>query len=739
MPRLGFTGRLSSWSARHRWLVIASWLVGVVALNVAAAAAGGVFTTDIEFTNDPESQVARDLIQGFRGSDPLYEQVIVQSDTLTVDDPAFAAFVGELIAELRQHPEAIVADRSFTYYETGLEDLVSADRRITLVPVLLNADIDTAPAALTVLHEAIEAREDSGFDLLYGGFASFNEDFITASEADLSAELRALPFALVILVLVFGTLVAAAIPMLIAFLAIGGAFAIITLISEFWTLSVFVTNVTLMIGLAVGIDYALFVVARYREQRRHGYEVLEAIGIAGDTASRAVFFSGGTVVIALMGMFIVPTSIFQGFAVGASVVVILAVLGSLTFLPAVLSLLGDRVNRLALPFAKKNGLDDDTGFWAGTARFVMRYPLVMALASSAFLIVLTIPYFSIQLGASGPSSLPEGYNSREAFEILDREFLAGRAQPSEVVITATDVTAPNVQDAILAFQQAVSADPDYQLLNEVTVSPANDIAVVSVALPGDISSDAAIDAMKRIRTGFVPAAFGDVDAQVYVGGPTAGNSDFFDLVRDYTPIVFAFVLGFSFVLLTMIFRSLVVPLKSIVMNLLSVGAAYGVIVAVFQWGWGASLGFQQVDAIEAWLPLFMFTILFGLSMDYHIFLLSRIRERFDETRDNAGSVAFGLRTTANIITGAAGIMVAVFGGFALGDLVMFQQIGLGLAVSVFLDATVVRVILVPATMRLLGDVNWFMPSWLRWLPDLRVEREPAAALDAELMAGGGGA
>ena len=737
MSRLGFTGRLSNWSARHRWLVIAAWFIAVVGVSAAAATAGGAYTTDISFTNAPESQIARELVQEFRGSDPLYEQVIVQSETLTVDDPAFQAFVTDLIADLRSHPEAVVADQSFTFYETGLEDLVSADRHITLLPVLLNADVDTAPDALLVLEEAVAAREGAGFEVLYGGFASFNHDFNRAAEEDLGSEFTiGLPIALIVLVLVFGTVVSALVPLGIAFTAIGIAFGVIQLINNVWQMSAFVPNVTLMIGLAVGIDYALLVIARFREQRRLGHDVMESIGIAGDTASRAVFFSGGTVVIALMGMFIVPTSIFQGFGVGASLVVILAVLASLTLLPALLAALGDNINRLRLPFMKQNGLDDDTGFWAGAARFVMKHPLPMALGSAAFLIALTIPYFSIQLGASGASSLPEDFNSRRAFEILDREFLAGRAQPTEVVISATDVTAPAIQQAIGDFQVALAADPTYQIVNDVTISPDKDVAVVSVAVPGDGASDEAIAAMKRIRSEFVPAAFEGVDAKVYVGGPTAGNSDFFDLVDDYTPIVFAFVLGFSFILLTMIFRSLVVPVKSIIMNLLSVGAAYGVIVAVFQRGWGADLlGFQTVDAIEAWLPLFMFTILFGLSMDYHIFLLSRIRERFDETADNAGSVAFGLRTTANIITGAAAIMVAVFGGFALGELVMFQQIGVGLAVAVFLDATIVRTILVPATMRLLGDVNWYMPSWLKWLPDLRVEREPGSALDAELAAG----
>jgi RND superfamily putative drug exporter len=281
---------------------------------------------------------------------------------------------------------------------------------------------------------------------------------------------------------------------------------------------------------------------------------------------------------------------------------------------------------------------------------------------------------------------------------------------------------------------AIAGDSRYSLVNGVETLR-QDLAVVQVAVPGDNASPEAIEAMKFLRSDILPDAFEGVDASVYVGGPTAGNSDFFDVVDRFTPWVFAFVLGFSFILLTLIFRSVVVPVKSIIMNLLSVGAAYGVVVATFQWGWGTAIGFTQVDKIEAWLPLFMFTILFGLSMDYHIFLLTRIRERFDETHDNAESVAFGLRRTANIITGAAAIMVAVFGGFALGNLPMFQQIGLGLASAVFLDATIVRTILVPATMRLLGDVNWYMPSWLEWLPDLRVEREPVAETVDSVAAG----
>ncbi len=371
----------------------------------------------------------------------------------------------------------------------------------------------------------------------------------------------------------------------------------------------------------------------------------------------------------------------------------------------------------------------------------MRNALVMATASAALLIVLAIPYTRIHLGQSGPSALPENYEVKRAFEVLNEKFVPGFLAPTDIVIQAADVKAPAVQQAIAAFQQRVSQDPEIRLSRPPVTSDDGRLAALGVALTGDLSSTQAQDQVKRLREEIIPATFGASGAQVLVGGTTAINMDLFAQVEQYTPIVFAYVLGLSFILLMLVFRSIVVPIKSIIMNLLSVGAAYGVLIAVFQWGWAPDfLGFGKVDAIEAWLPLMMFTILFGLSMDYHVFLISRIRERFDETHQNTESVAFGLRSTANIITGAAAIMVAVFGGFALGDLVMFQQMGLGLAVAVFLDATIVRTVLVPATMRLLGTANWYLPSWLNWLPDLRVEKSPhTPAGMAGSVAGDGGA
>lgn len=792
---LGLTGRISAASARRPWTTIAIWVVLAVALVASSGVVGGVFTTDISFTDDPESQTSRELLKAWQG-EPFFEALVISSQKYAVQSPEFKKFVGEITAALRQHPSHIDPAQVANVYELAAVQpgaemaLISRDGHTTLVNARVIGDVDTAVESVEALDAAIAPfRENRDFTILRGGYISANGAFTEASEKDLKSEQYVLPIALVVLVIVFGAVVAALAPMVIGIIAIMMAIAMVTLISQITPLSIFVTNVVTMIGLAVGIDYALFTIARYREQRAAGFDVPASIAVAGDTASRAVVFSGATVVIALTGLILVPNTIFRAFGVGSSIVVVFAVLATLTLLPAALRLLGDRIEAvhpaqwqrlLALAaaagvifvpgpargvlaivafvaiggpalarvvtrgkahvtHARPSAYDAEAGgFWAGTARFVMRHALAMAVGSAVLLIVLAVPYAKVHLGSSGPSALPDDYEVKQAFRVLDREFVPGFLSPTDIVIEARDVKSPAIQQAIAAFQQRVAQDPEIRLNRPPLFKEDGTLAALSVALQGDLASTHAQDQVHRLREEIIPAAFGQTDATVYVGGTTAINMDLFDQVKKFTPIVFAYVLGLSFVLLMLVFRSIVVPIKSIIMNLLSVGAAYGVLIAVFQWGWAPGfLGFGKVDAIEAWLPLMMFTILFGLSMDYHVFLISRIRERFDETRQNAESVAFGLRTTANIITGAAAIMVAVFGGFALGDLVMFQQMGLGLAVAVFLDATIVRTVLVPATMRLLGDANWYLPAWLHWLPDLRVEKSPHSPVSAA-MAGDGG-
>jgi len=387
----------------------------------------------------------------------------------------------------------------------------------------------------------------------------------------------------------------------------------------------------------------------------------------------------------------------------------------------VLSLMGDRINWLRLPFIGRRGEDKGAGgLWGLIARLVSARPVLSVLVSGGLLVAAALPALGINLGSVGIGTLPENSNSRHAFDVVNREFSDG-VLTADVVVEAADVNSPAVQDGIAQLTRAVDEDPFFGG-TKLETNQGGDLALLTVAMPGDFSSSESESALKRLREEYIPAAFGDGKSQVFVGGPTAETVDSVQTQRHYLPMVFAFVLGLSFLLLMLVFRSIVVPLKAVAMNLLSVGAAYGLLVLVFQKGVGTDLlGFREAPVIESWLPLFLFAILFGLSMDYHVFLLSRIKERYDETGENTASVMHGLRQTGGIITGAALIMVAVFSGMASGELVTFQQVGFGLAVAIIVDATIIRMVLVPASMELLGDWNWYFPRWLTWLPNVQVE------------------
>jgi RND superfamily putative drug exporter len=458
------------------------------------------------------------------------------------------------------------------------------------------------------------------------------------------------------------------------------------------------------------------------------------------------------VVLALAGMLIVPTTIFRSLAGGAIVVVLVSVAASMTLLPAVIGLLGDKLNAGRILGRRRADLEHGRpgGFWDRASRAVMRRPVVGLVGASALLVVLALPYFfqsqpdgdgrGIKQGLAGISTLPDDSQTKQAFDALVANFPeSGIDTPAQVVVVADDVTDPAITSSIEELGAVVRDDPSLGVPAAPQISEDGTVALIEIPLAGaavDTQSEAATNVIGQLRTDYVPAAFEGTGATVLVGGESAFIRDFFDVSDQYNPIILALVLALSFILLTVVFRSLVVPVKAILMNLLSVGAAYGLIVLVFQQGGpaiGESIanifGFEQVEAIEAWLPLFLFSILFGLSMDYHVFLLTRIREHYDRTGDNTESVAYGLRTTAGIITGAALIMVAVFGGFASGQLVMFQQMGFGLGVAVLIDATLVRTLLVPASMRLLGDRNWYLPRWLQWLPDISVEGPHARSLE----------
>lgn len=721
------TAALARASGRRPWLTIGVW---VALLLVAAALVfnflGEALTTEADFTNNPEAKRARQLLEErLGGPQEVNEVVIVRSQALAVDDPAFQAFVEGLYSQVLALGSDVVQGGT-NYYQARDEALVSEDRHTTILPFAMAGDFEAADNNIDqVLNVVRRADGENGFEVLITGGASIGKDFTDLAERDLqTGEAIGIPAALIILVLVFGAFIASVIPIVLAIMAIVVALGISALIGQAFELSFFITNFITGMGLAVGIDYSLFVISRYREERRRGREKMEAIATAGATASRAVLFSGMTVVLAMIGMFIVPTTIYRSLALGAILVVIAAVLASLTLLPAVLSLLGDKVDALRIPFIQRGQarLDEQRrgGFWDRIARGVMRRPVISLVVAAGLLMAATVPYFDIDTGFAGVDTLPDSLPSKQAFQVLKREFSGGLVSPAEIVI-AGEINSEPVQGAIQRLQSFLERDPAFGPWHLET-NAEGDLALLSVPVAGDPNGEMAVQAIRTLRGQYIAQAFQGVQADVLVGGDTAFNIDFFDLASDYQPIVFAFVLGLSFVLLTVVFRSLVVPLKAVVMNLLSVGAAYGLVVLVTQKGVGAGLfGFQQVDTVEAWIPIFLFAFLFGLSMDYHVFLLSRIRERFDQTHDNTEAVAFGLRSTGRLITGAALIMVAVFAGFAAGDLVMFQQMGFGLAVAVLLDATIVRSVLVPASMKLLGSWNWYLPRALSWLPQMRVE------------------
>jgi RND superfamily putative drug exporter len=490
-------------------------------------------------------------------------------------------------------------------------------------------------------------------------------------------------------------------------------------------------NITTVLGLAVGIDYSLLLLQRYREERAAGRTQADAIAHLGTTACQTVVYSGLTLVVALLGMFLVPFATFVSVGLGAIVVTVTAMLAALTLLPALLSLCGDRLGhgwtaRTRPGHAVSPSLEMG-GFWHTVTRVVTVRPWLSILGGGGLLLIASLPMMEMRLGFNGLQTFPKTLEVSKAFAIIHRDFTAGYLQPVDIVLQG-EIAAPEVWHGLSAFLTLLRHDParvflEVDPLEALQQNEAQGLAVLRVPMQGDIDSLATRQALARLRHAYIPHAFAAAPVAVFVGGAAAAKGDFARLATRAAPRVILFVLGLSFVLLLLVFRSVVVPLKAVVLNLLSVGAAYGGLVAVFQKGWGhAVFGFQHTATIEPWLPLFLFAVLFGLSMDYHVFLLSRIRECYDETQDNRQAVVFGLRTTGKLITGAALIMVVVFSGFASGALVEFQQMGFGLALAVLLDATLVRSVLLPATMVVLGRRNWYLPSALHWLPAVHQTR-----------------
>ena len=575
-----------------------------------------------------------------------------------------------------------------------------------------------------ILEKVRAASDATGFEIGMVGNTSIEKQLEEIIEEDFARiMIITLVLGLVIMIIAFRAVVAALIPLILAIGAIFSAIGIATLVSQFVAMDEIYTEVVLLMGMAVGIDYSLFIISRYRSERKAGRPKLEAIAAASNTTGRAVFYAGVTVVLSLAGLFLTFTSIFTSLAIGAILVVLIAIVGSLTLLPALLSILGDNINRLRVPIiGRETGANNGGGIWSAISDRVLARPGVFAAVAAGALILLAVPIYSLNIGFnSGANALHDAVEGKRALQLLEENFTSSLAAPAVVVVGASDVRSTAVQASVDKLIGSVEQDSDFFAPFDVRVNRAGDLLYVTVPVVGAIDDQEYEDAVSHLREDIVPAAFADSGANVYVTGQTAGSLDFADHISGKAPFVFAFILGLSFLLLLVMFRSIVIPVKAIVLNLLSVGAAYGVLVAVFQWGWGVELlGMESADVIEAWLPLFLFAILFGLSMDYHMLLLSRIKEAYDQGHSNEESVSLGIKVTAGQITSAAAVMVGVFAAFALGREIGLKQFGVGLGVAVLIDATVIRSILLPASMKLLGDRNWYLPSWLEWLPKVGI-------------------
>ena len=722
-------------SSRRAWLVVGLWLIAIVAAFVLVATFLA-FEGEAEITRTTESKqadrildeaFAREVATGMS----ITEVVVVRAAESDARSAATRARVAALADELRRAG----ARRVVTYEED--RSLVSQDGDATVLLLALGRDGEDDVDEVVDVVQRLD--DEPGYRAAVTGERTADADEDAASLEDLKkGELFfGAPLALVVLLLVFGAVVAGLVPLMLAIASIVVALALVALLAQGYDLSVFTQNMLIGMGLALGIDYSLFTVSRYREERLQGREKLDAIATAGATAGRAVLFSGIAFVLAMLGLLLVPSTIFRSLAAGAIVVGLVSVVAALTLLPAVLALLGDRVNALRIPFfgraAEQAGREGR--FWGTIVAGVMRRPVASLVLAAGLLLALSAPVLALDTGTSGAATLPDRFESKQGYLLLREEFPKESTEPVEIAV-AGDVRARAVRGALARLERQLAARP---IFGEPTVdtNDAGTVLRVSVPLADNPDGERAIEAVRDLRNDAAPRAFAGVDAEVYVGGDTAEELDYHDTVNLWLPRVLLFVLGLSVLLLTLAFRSIVVPVTAIAMNLLSVGAAYGLLVLVFQEGVGNELlGLRQAETIDAWVPLFLFAVLFGLSMDYQVFLLSRIRERYVQTGDNDAAIVFGIGSTARLITGAALIIIAVFWGFAMGDTIAFQQMGFGIAVALLIDATIVRCVLVPATMKLLGEHNWYLPSWLTWLPDVHVEgAEPPPAATFRPMPG----
>jgi uncharacterized membrane protein YdfJ with MMPL/SSD domain len=721
-PTRNIAARAGRWSARHRKAAVLGWLAFVVAALVLGGATGTKLLTDEEQGSGESGRADKALAKAFpQAAD---ESVLVQSSKLNVDDPAFRAAVADV--ERRLGRVKGVKDVTSPYRSDAA---IAKNRKAVLVNLKIPGDDDATEEKIDSVLAATAAAQKAHPDLRIAQFgdASADKAISKSFEDDFKkAEITSLPVTLLILVIAFGALAAAGVPLLLAISSVAATIGLIGPISQFAPVSESINSVILLIGLAVGVDYAMFYLRREREERAKGAGERAALEAAAATSGRAVMISGFTVMIAMAGMYIAGDATFTSFATGTILVVAIAVLGSLTVLPAVLAKLGDRVEKGRIPFLSRlKTRNGESRVWNAVLNRVLRRPLAAALLSGALLVALAVPALQLKTALPGVDTLPRDLTVMQTYDRIQAEF-PGENIPATVVVQGDAVRSPQMKEAVASLQQKVDRSPVLEGKVSTEISPDGDVARIDVPIAGNGTDAKSRAALHELRDDAVPAAFDPLHVKADVGGMTAGTEDFNTVLNKSMPLVFAFVLTAAFLLLLFTFRSIVIPIKAILLNLLSVGAAYGVLVLVFQHGVGQDLlGFDSTGGITAWLPLFLFVVLFGLSMDYHVFILSRVREAFDSGMSTEDAVASGIKSTAGVVTSAAVVMIAVFSIFASLSALEFKQMGVGLAAAILIDATIIRGVLLPATMKLLGDWNWYLPSWLGWLP--HVAHEPARA------------
>ncbi|MEH0531816.1 putative drug exporter of the RND superfamily/hypothetical protein [Streptomyces sp. 1222.2] len=731
----GIAARAGGWSARHRWAAVGVWVLFVVLTMGIGSAMGSVEVKDSDQLKG-ETSTAAHIVEEAGIEEPAVESVLIQakSDGTRATDPAFRAAVDDVMKAVGDTGKVMDVTSP---YAAGT---ISKDGRSALVQFDVRGASDTAGERIEPVLKAVEGVQEEHGTLRIEeiGGASMMKTFDDAFGDDFQkAEYSAVPVALGILLIAFGAVVAALLPVALAVTAIIATMGLMAIVSHVIPMSDTANSVMLLVGLAVGVDYCLFYLRREREERAAGRDAQTALRVAAATSGRAIIVSGVTVCVAMAGMLFTGLAEFEAMGLASLMVVAVAMVGSVTVLPALLSLLGGRVEKGRIPFLHpdkrrgngRSGAGAESHFWNAVLRVVLAKPALSLVVATGALLAVAAPAVGMKtqnltLDQEFGDSLPivQTYNRvNEAFP--------GGSEPAEVVVKAKDINAPDVRAALADFKKEAVASGASRGPVEIKVHDAQNVAFVYVPLVGGSDQDRAGASLDTLRDEVRPATLGEVDGvEAPITGQVAGNKDFNDQLTGAVVPVFAFVVVFAFLLMLLSFRSLTIAVTSIVLNLLSVGAAYGILVAVFQHGWGASLvGAEGVGAIITWLPLFLFVILFGLSMDYHVFVVSRIREARLRGRTTKEAIRHGVVTTAGVVTSAAVIMVAVFAIFGTLSMQSMKQMGVGLAAAVLIDATIIRGVLLPAVMALLGERNWYLPTWLNRLPDLTHDESPEPA------------